>query len=270
MRSNQCIFCPNPADSKEHIWSDWILKLLPEGKDGIFTRMDRDGVIHTRKALKPDVTAKVVCEKDCNNGWMSRKLEEPMKAATSDIILANKRKAFTSDECVSMAAWAFKTTVLANHIGLENEPFFPDWERHAFARNLSIPFGVQVWLAQRNAGYLTGTFRSIQRFQQESGPIMPHLIRPPDSPYMFKSYTCTFVIGLLAIQVLALRWAQSDLRRGFGDPAPKIIDNGRFAEHVIPIWPNYGFSAVWPPARSVNNDEFETFWDRFETFRVQL
>jgi hypothetical protein len=118
---------------------------------------------------------------------MSLKLEAPMKAATSGIILENKRKTFSPDQCGSIANWAFKTTVLANHIRLIGEPFFSEHDRYAFAKDQTIPKGVQVWLARRNAGYLTARYTSQQRLVQgHQRELTPHLINPPLSPYRFK------------------------------------------------------------------------------------
>ena len=266
MRSQQCIFCPKPADSKEHIWSKWILELLPKAENGIFTRVDSDGKVHSRKARKPDVSAKVVCEKDCNNGWMSTRLEGPMKAITSDIILTNKQKVFSPQDCAAIAAWAFKTTILANHMPLRGEPFFPESERHAFARDLSIPAGVSVWIAQRNAGYLTATYRSIQRVQQPRGQLTPHLIRPPESPYMFKTYTCTFVIGFLLLQVVSARWAKREVSDRLNFPA--VVQPEISEQYAATIWPNKGLSVSWPPPQAIGNAFFDKFWDRFETLNL--
>lgn len=263
-----CIFCPKKADSKEHIWSKWILDLLPEAKDGVFTRFDREGKAHSRPAKKPEATARIVCEHDCNNGWMSTKLEGPMKSITSDIILNNKTKIFSSDDCRHIAEWAFKTTVLANHIDLpdEEEPFFSQETRYAFARNQSIPAGVHVWLSQRNAGHLTATYRSIKRIQQPAGPIAPHLTRPPVSPYRFETYTCVLTVGYLLLQVVAARWTERPVRERLNFPTirqAQALDN-----YASVLWPNNGFAVSWPPPLSVSNTLFESFWDRFNSFNL--
>jgi hypothetical protein len=264
----QCIFCHKKADSKEHIWSKWILDLLPEAKDGIFTRVDREGKSHPRKAKKPEVTARVVCERNCNNGWMSTKLEGPMKALTEDIILINKKKTFSPEDCRHIAEWAFKTTVLANHIDLPEgeQPFFPEETRHAFAYDQSMPAGVYVWISRRNAGHLTATYRSIKRVQQPSGPLTPHLSRPPVSPYRFETYTCVFTIGYLLLQIVAARWTERQVRERLDFPTIRQAQS--FENYASVVWPNNGFLVSWPPLLPVGNTLFESFWDRFNSFNL--
>ena len=119
----QCIFCDNKADSREHIWSDWILRILPETTDGKLTRRFEDGSMKTWSTSKPVLTLGKVCEKNCNNGWMNAKLEGPMKAATENIIIRNTSKVFSNAELTVISAWAFKTTILANHSS-DAAPFF--------------------------------------------------------------------------------------------------------------------------------------------------
>lgn len=187
-----------------------------------------------------------------------------MKALCADIILKNTQKTFTPEDCRALAAWAFKTTVLANHIGadVEEEPFFTTTERYTFARELTIPSGVHVWIARRNAGFLTAAYRSLKRVQQPHGPLMPHLVRPPDSPYQFETYTCTFSIGFLLLQILAVHWANPVIRKALD--CPTIIQGAAFNDYATPVWPNKRFQVNWPPLRAIDNTLFETFWDRFE------
>ena len=263
-RDQQCIFCPNQADSKEHIWSDWILKILPPSKNGRFFQQLADGSERSWHQEKPDWRTKVVCENACNNGWMSARLEEPMRLATKDILIHQKMKVFSASECASIAAWAFKTTILANHMGLREEPYFSQEQRYAFARDLTIPKGVQVWLSRRDAGFLTTTFRSAHRTTR--GRPSPHLINPPRSPYGFELYDCIFSVGYLLLQVVAARWTEREVANCLD--FPPISQAHAANEYAIPIWPNDGFSVRWPPPLAIGNDLIETFWDRFEGFAI--
>jgi len=258
----QCIFCPNKADTKEHVWSQWILDLLPEGKNGVFRMRTPEGTLQSRKSLKPDQTAKFICGA-CNNGWMSAKLEAPMKAITSDIILRNNRKTFSPADCLHITRWAYKTAILSNLIdpqGRQN-PYFSEQTRHSFAKNLSIPGDVHVWIARRNAGYLTAAYRSVRRLQQPNGPLTPHLLRPPVSPNRFETYTCTFTVGFLILQVLCARWTERK-----PPDFPRITQAPRFLNCASCIWPNAGFRVDWPPRDAIDNQLFAQFWDRFENY----
>jgi hypothetical protein len=262
-----CIFCPHKADSQEHIWSKWILDKLPETTDGTFTQRKPNGTTRTWKTRKPELTVGLVCERNCNNGWMSTKLEDPMKSATEDIIVLNNKKTFNQTECATVAAWAFKTTVLANHINLHGEPFFPVEQRRAFARNLTIPKGVQVWLARRNAGHLTATYWSEQSTKQPESPLMPHLKTLPVSPYRFQMYVCVLSIGYLLLQVVAARWTERQIadRLNF----PPITQGELFNDYATPIWPlNRSIGVNWPPPRAVGNDLFSVFMNRFAKLNI--
>ena len=263
-RGRQCIFCTHKADSQEHIWSEWILRLVPE-IDGTFIRKFSDGTIKRFSSRKPKLTLGMVCEHNCNNGWMNAKLEGPMKAATADIILQNKVKTFGKNECAAIAAWAFKTTILANHMSLHGEPFFPVEQRRAFARDLTMPPGVHVWMARRDAGAFTATFWSERSTKQPAGALMPHL-KVPASPYRFEMYVCVICVGYLLLQVVAARWTDRKIANLLNSPT--ISQGELFNDYSIPIWPYRSSTVHWPPPRSVGNDLFNTFLNRFKTFNV--
>ena len=82
--SATCIFCPNEADSKEHVWPEWLLDLLSQGKRREITiEMGRGGV---KKWSGPSaaIDPRIVCE-DCNSKWMSR-LETQAKPIISRML----------------------------------------------------------------------------------------------------------------------------------------------------------------------------------------
>jgi hypothetical protein len=266
-QGRQCIFCPNKADSQEHIWSDWILRLLPETKDGLFVRKFADGRKKYYPSRKPKLTIGVVCERNCNNGWMNAKLEGPMKSATEDIIIHDNRKILSRNQCATIAAWAFKSTILANHMNPHGEPFFSVEQRRAFAHDLTIPRGVHIWLARRDAGAFTATYWSEQSTKQPATPITPHLKVLPFSPYRFETYVCVLSVGYLLLQVVAARWTERKVADLVGFPT--IAQHEFFNDYSIPIWPDKSSVPVsWPPLHSVGNDLFNTFMKRFRTLNI--
>jgi hypothetical protein len=94
----------------------------------------------------------------------------------------------------------------------------------------------------------------------------PHLIRPPESQYTFKTYTCSFSVGYLLLQVIAARWTKPEVAQQLD--FPPIFQGEFFNSYSTSLWPNDGFCVEWPPMRAINNTLFERFWDRFETFRL--
>jgi hypothetical protein len=258
-----CIFCPNKADSKEHVISDWMLKILPEAKDGKFTIKLPDGSFKTLNIGKPLQKAGVVCER-CNNNWMSTKLETPMKAATEKLILDKHSKIFSDPECDAISKWMFKALLVGNHMNRDDPEFFDQEARYSFAKDQTIPRGVHVWYGRRDAGHLTTTMRSVRRTQQRQQPIAPHLTTLPESPHRFEIYNSTFVIGWLLLQVTATRWTNPQ-KAGTLYP-PTITQDQVFDEYAIPIWPpQRRLRAKWPPPKAIDTPTFEFFWDRWQT-----
>jgi len=261
----ECIFCGNKADSKEHIWSDWILDILPEAESGKFTSLMPDGTVKSWSISKPKKTVGIVCERACNNGWMSTKLEAPMSAIASDIIVDNHRKTFSASDCKTISAWAFKTAVLLDYSRNRKKHFFQVQQRRSFAKTLSIPSGVHVWIGKRNAGSLTATCKSIWRTQQPPGPLAPHLTTPPPALYGMETYDCVFSVGYLLLQIVATRWANRKVANSLNPPS---INQGKFFDnYATQIWPSVG-TVRWPPPLSIGNDMIDRFVLRFDELKV--
>lgn len=258
-----CAFCSNSANSQEHIWSEWILGLLPESKDGKFTLMLPDGSYKTKRLKKPVHTAGVVC-RSCNNGWMSNRLEKPMQQATESLILETHEKTFTPADCLAIARWAFKTTVVANHMNRDEESFFPEQHRLRFAADQTIAPGIHVWLSRRYSRYFTTNFRVERVTKRPATDLMPHLVSLPPSPYEFQIYACTLVIGWLCLQVAATRWTKRQVAESVYPPT--ISQNQVFDDYAIPIFipRKEPRSVSWPPPQVIGDKLFVEFWKRWE------
>jgi hypothetical protein len=146
----KCAFCTRSADSDEHIFSTWMLKLLPPNQRYLLHEriVSQDEYIrYPKKNIK--ITANAVCTQ-CNNGWMSEEIETPLKSVLKDAFFDEIPQFFTLPELALISAFAFKTLVMANHKDLKTfTPFFPASERFRFRRERRIPDGVQVWMATR-------------------------------------------------------------------------------------------------------------------------
>src|SRR6266498_2587959 len=120
----KCAFCRRNADSREHIFSDWMLEMLPPGERYQFTeRVVKRNEFVRYHGRKVQIKAKVVCWQ-CNNGWMSA-LEGCLKKAIGHILFDDTRIAIlTPTETATIAAFGFKTLVIANHKDLTAPPFF--------------------------------------------------------------------------------------------------------------------------------------------------
>src|SRR5215217_1435431 len=78
-----CIFCGRTDISGEHIWAEWMHKYIPRSPQHRYVRQTLQtaranprirGVKRTmnRQGSVRDIKIRAVCERHCNNGWMSR------------------------------------------------------------------------------------------------------------------------------------------------------------------------------------------------------
>src|SRR5260370_18363040 len=139
-----CIFCPNPADSKEDMFPRWIHNRV-KTREPLSRRIG-----DARPEVTEDQEVRIPCVcMTCNNGWMSR-LETKCKPVIGSLLedlsldLDAEHRKFLSD-------WALKTPMVNDAYG-GRARFFTDLECHAFkANNREIPQGTGVW-----AGRFTG------------------------------------------------------------------------------------------------------------------
>jgi hypothetical protein len=237
-----CAFCPNAAESGEHLWSAWMGSLLRatsyQFRDG------KRSKVFQKKSLNQKVT--VVCRK-CNSGWMSDLENKHAKPAMADIIHKGRDTFLTVREIVSISTFAFKHAVVADHADFDREPFFAAEARHSFRASLTIPPGVQMWIGR--FGSRKGIFRGLYH-GVDSSPVGG-----------FKFYAFTYVAGFLALQVVA--------KVGIGEHK-EHIELGTIVQHrawnsfAIPLWPSDGHAIHWPPPRDLNNKIIDQFANRFK------
>src|SRR5438094_5219187 len=214
--ARKCAFCTRPADSREHIFSDWMLRMIPPGKRYRFTeRIIKTGEFKRYQKRKVHIKAKVICTA-CNNNWMSVLENDHLKPAAQDLLFLKKPTILGPKETVPIAAFAFKTLVIANHKDLTTTPFFPASERFKFRRELRIPDGVQIWMASRHgpAGEYYGFWQSSEGHTNQ----LPR--------YGFRIYNCSWNFQNLVLQILAGHW--NDKRRRRTLPFPGVIPYERW------------------------------------------
>jgi hypothetical protein len=187
--------------SGEHIYSDWINKVLGGKRTYNFRRVGHDGsTLNQWSSRELDLTAKVVCE-ECNVGWMSDIEHKHAKPAFAPIILGSPVSLLPLG-IHSAAVWAFKIAVLADHLQSTRAPFFTEVTRTNFRLRQKIPYGVQVWLAAfHDPGTRNGLFNA-------------HYLKLRDGRYRgFEYLVVTYGIAPLLIQLTAPRWGNQSKRR---------------------------------------------------------
>ena len=112
-----CIFCGEKGMSKQHVWPDWMKKVIPrEDIQEHYQNIIRVQLTDSKYAfISPEILKKRgniasrmirnVCKK-CNGGWMSR-LETSVQPKMTDMML-DKKTTLTKSELLSISAWAVK------------------------------------------------------------------------------------------------------------------------------------------------------------------
>jgi hypothetical protein len=253
----ECAFCSHYADSREHVFSDWMLGMLPPKQRYIFTErvVKRDEYVrYAGKKIK--IKAKVVCT-TCNNGWMSD-LEALCQTAMGHLLFNDSLSVLRPDALNTIARFAFKTLVIANHKGLATVPFFSFSIRQDFRLYGHIPDGVQIWMATRKiiAGKNYGFWKSSHG---ETDKCFPHA---------FAMYGCTWNFQNIVLQISAARW-QDETRRNSLPPLMFPQDDN-WEKASLTIWPLPSGNIQWPPLFYLGDDTLPGYRDRWDTFSVNF
>jgi hypothetical protein len=189
--------------------------------------------------------AKVVCE-PCNNGWMSNIESQHAKPAMTDLIGGKLDIPIPQSHANSIALFAFKTTIVLEHLSRRRAGrFFPREVRNGFRQTLTIPPNVRMWLT----GYLPcGQGRCTTIY---------HALPDPGS---LELYVCTYAIGRFAFQVVAER-----------KPSPFTLSPVAGFEHMaVPFWPRIPIGFMWPPKAVLESvKDYDLFASRWRRLNIQ-
>jgi len=187
---------------------------------------------------KLDTKLPVVCQQ-CNNGWMSDLENRDAKPAIKDLIVSDKLVKLSPERLQSIARFAFKTAVVADHYSLSgrtSSSFFSTAARYAFRESLQIPAGVQMWIsAHTERGY--GTLKGV------------YYPSSPEVRFAFELYVLTFGVGYFLVQVVASKWL---------DPANApsrflfLTSAKHWDKFSAPFWPSDGQAIQWPLDKQFN------------------
>lgn len=220
----QCLFCQNPANTAEDIWSTWILKDLKPVQPIRYTL----GKTFAKWIEKPEVRIKAVCH-TCNNGWMSNIEGENKPHMLA--MMNDKPTVLTPEQQKLLARWAIlKAMVIEGGSPKKRTPFYSARERLDMKPPLrSLPIGTLTWIGRLSVKAfhvgVTDTFGEINNI-----------------PKAFHGCVTTIIVGHLVIQVMTMHvlapFATMRLRPE-GNP-------GAWDINLLEIWPVFGDKA-WPP-----------------------
>ena len=221
----QCLFCDQQANSREHVWPDWILEAL-KTKQKVAVVGYMDELKLTLIGRKPELLAKFVC-KTCNHGWMSQ-----LESANKPLLGAFLRDITAPIDPVqqrSIAQWALKTAMVMGAVGSRKTAFYTQQERENLRTAFAIPPNTSVWLG-RYTGRAELAFTGTHGWSTK-----------PDDPKVIHAYVTTILFGRIAVQVFSAHAP---------DGHPSVVINARpgpWNGLLVRVWPAATRTIAWPP-----------------------
>src|SRR5712692_317276 len=225
----QCIFCREPANSREHLWPEWTLNILkPKGIRGQLGANE----IRTQSALK----VRTVCA-TCNGGWMSN-LETAIKPILEPL-MRDKSTNLDASQQEAIAAWSLKTAmVLDSTTRSVRRLFYTQNEREELKTSRTISFSTMVWLGRYIGQRVIGANSLDTSYKL------------PDSAVCQGRIT-TLHLGCLLTQVMTVHVAPRRAKEIIGiNPS-----EGAWEHFLITVWPTSGCSVYWPPVLAFDDSK---------------
>jgi hypothetical protein len=222
--AKECLFCTNPANSKEHMWPRWILKRVDTREKIRRTVGQKTPYFTDSRQIK----IKSVCTL-CNNQWMSSL--ETQCVPVIGCLLEDISFALDCNNQTLVAQWATKIAMVLDSIEENPKKFYLKTDCENLKNTKAIPPGTTIWMGRYFGRSLhTGgtTFTALD----ESVPVAD-------------CSTTAIVVGHLILEVLSVRHRPNCKRVIQLLPTP-----GRWHELLVPVWPIISDHASWPPPLS--------------------
>ena len=252
MMPTECAFCPSPATTGEHLWSNWLNDLLGSKKRYRVTRTvgptDAE-VVHTWRAVGLHEKAPVLCN-PCNNEWGSD-IESKTKLVIADMACNGSPTDLSKADAMTIVKFTQMKAFVGDYMHDETRsPFHTRSERFAFRRDFTFPVTTQIWLGETSIdhGIWKVTYTKV----------------PQDNPKRFETYIFTITVGRVVIQLVSSRWCKKSLRR-YAHP-PFLTQGNAWDSVSIEISSaTLPFPVHWPPHVQLDRtllNEFVYRWVR--------
>ncbi|PYV53060.1 MAG: hypothetical protein DMG91_17970 [Acidobacteria bacterium] len=246
----KCAFCDAEAVRKggEHVWDDWLNRALPRQRYKARKRYSLHSPVIEYAAAKFDVKFAVVCA-ECNNGWMSD-LTTKIKNCFSRAMLNGEPFSLDTRNSALLAAFTFMKAAVTNY-EIDDDPFFTRAARENLRTSLTIPPFIKMWTAAYQ-GAARMSAKNHLYIVSPKGKWQPF--------YGMEFCSFTYVVGKLAVQLLAPRWRHIYDR---GRPMLTITPNVMWRPATIQFWPYASNVSSWPPEKYLGEEIIESFIYRF-------
>lgn len=247
-----CAFCPADAVERggEHLWDNWVNRALPETRYLARRQYSLDSSVTEYYTDSLDEKLPVVCN-GCNNGWMSA-LSLKMKERFERAMLDAEPFSLGARDAAILAAFTFMKAVVTDHLINSDDPFFTRAVRERFRSSLTLPSLLKVWFGAFHGRYRMSTRNNLLLIStSELGPL-----------YGMQFLSHTYVVGNLALQLLAPRWQHMHNR---GKPLISLTPNVYWEQATTLFWPHDGSFLSWPPLKYIGDDTIQSFIYRFKS-----
>ena len=224
-KGRQCLFCDNTANSREHVWPNWILQQVTE-RTPIRMKM----VKNVKQPLpNPERKFKALCN-SCANGWI-RELDE-LNCPLVRNLMQDVTLSLDSLQQSHIARWAIKMSMIRDFIRRRQRPlFFSQAEREQLRLANNWPMHTVVWLARCSCPGLAAIWGTSSWAPDKS----------------VHAFVTTVVVGYFAAQTVTLRC--SEAWDGENVVLNAAAGPRSWPELLTQIWPTT-VSAQWPPSFS--------------------
>jgi hypothetical protein len=246
-----CAFCPSDAveTGGEHIWDNWLNKELPETRYHARKQYTTNSPVIHYDTDSLNEKLPVVCN-ECNHGWMSV-LSLKVKERFGRVMLDGEPFSLGARDAAILAAFTFMKAAVTNQLTVhEYEPFFTRAAREKFRISLALPPILKAWFAafQGEARISTRSNFSIVSTSE------------PGRLYGIEFGSFTYIVGKLALQLLAPRWKNIKDR---GGRLLSLTPNAYWEQATVLFWPHNGSFLSWPPPKYLGDDTVQAFIERF-------
>lgn len=148
-----------------------------------------------------------------------------------------------------LSAFTFMKAAVKDHC-YSDDPFFTRASRERLRSEFAIPDRVKMWIA---------AFQGPARYAFHSNFHIVSTTTPGPLDGM-EFFTYTYIVGNLALQLLAPRW-KDILHRG--RPLVNLVPNVYWNPATIQFWP-FPTTTSWPPEKYLGDSVIEQFINRFQ------
>jgi hypothetical protein len=259
----RCVFCDRTGLSKEDIWSKWTRVLVPTLPLGSHTRGLATGFPgRTRKLdnLKKyqgtvnSIKLRVVCERHCNNGWMSI-LETQAKPVLTPLIKDERCELGEAAQKI-LSRWIAVKVIVAEHE--RRDLVATSSEDRRAVMNGVVSGKWQIWIGRHSSyQWHRGGYN---RHALTMGSLNPEtgILEPPDNSLVKNTQAVTLGLGALIIYAIFTRV----------DVLGEMKFTGQLGEGLRQIHPHRG-PITWPASAILTDLQIQHITTAFDRFAAE-